>query len=72
MKPIEKSRSDYFQEYAAQCPDKPFLFDEGRRYTVRDAYRAASAIGSRRYAYGIRAGSAAALSSPVPGRGVGT
>lgn len=61
MKPIEKSILEYFQEYAAQCPDKRFLFDEGRCYTVGDAYREAAAIGSRLYAYGVRAGSAVAL-----------
>ena len=61
MKPIEKSISEYFQEYAAQCPDKRFLFDEGRRYTVEEAYREALAIGNRLYAYGIKAGSTVAL-----------
>lgn len=61
MKPIEKSIFEYFEEYAAQCPDKRFLFDEGRCYTVGDAYREATAIGNRLYAYGVRAGSAAAL-----------
>ena len=61
MKPIEKSILEYFQEYAAQCPDKRFLFDEERCYTVEAAYREAAAIGNRLYAYGVRAGSAAAL-----------
>ena len=61
MKPIEKSILEYFQEYAAQCPDKRFLFDENRRYTVEGAYREAAAIGNRLYAYGVRAGSAVAL-----------
>lgn len=61
MKPVEKSILEYFQEYAAQCPDKRFLFDEGRCYTVEDAYRETVAIGSRLYAYGVRAGSAVAL-----------
>ena len=61
MKPIEKSILEYFEEYAAQCPDKRFLFDEGRCYTVEGAYREAAAIGNRLYAYGIKAGSAVAL-----------
>ena len=61
MKPIEKSISEYFQEYASQCPDKRFLFDEDRCYTVEGAYREAAAIGSRLYACGVRAGSAVAL-----------
>lgn len=61
MKAIEKSILEYFQEYAAQCPDKRFLFDEGRSYTVEEAYRGAVAIGNQLYAYGVRAGSAVAL-----------
>ena len=61
MKPIEKSILDYFQEYAAQCPDKRFLFDEGRCYTVAGAYQEAAAIGSRLTAYGVRAGCTVAL-----------
>lgn len=61
MKPIEKSIEEYFQEYTAQCPDKRFLFDEGRCYTVEGAYREAAAIGNRLYSYGIGAGSAVAL-----------
>ena len=61
MKPIEKSILEYFQEYAWECGEKRFLFDEGRCYTVEGAYREAEAIGSRLYAYGVRAGSAVAL-----------
>ena len=61
MKPIEKSILEYFQEYAAQCPDKRFLFDENRSYTVEGAYREAAAIGNRLYTYGVRVGSAVAL-----------
>ena len=61
MKPIEKSILEYFQEYAAECGNRRFLFDEGRCYTVGDAYREAVAIGNRLYAFGIKAGSAVAL-----------
>ena len=61
MNPIEKSIFEYFKEFAAQCPDKRFLFDEGRCYTIEGAYRESVAIGNRLYAYGVRAGSAAAL-----------
>ena len=61
MKPIEKSILEYFREYAAECGDKRFLFDENRCYTVEGACRAAAAIGSRLHAYGVRAGSAVAL-----------
>lgn len=61
MRPIEKSILEYFREYAAQCPDKRFLFDETRCYTVEEAYREAAAIGNRLYACGVRAGSAVAL-----------
>lgn len=61
MTPIEKSILEYFQEYAAQCPDKRFLFDEGRCYTVEGAYRESVTIGNRLHAYGVSAGSAVAL-----------
>lgn len=61
MKPIEKSILEYFQEYAAECGDRRFLFDEGRCYTVEEAYRETLVIGNQLYAYGIRAGSTAAL-----------
>lgn len=61
MKPIEKSIFEYFEEFAAQCPDRPFLFDENRSYTVLQAYQEAIAIGNRLYANGIRSGSTVAL-----------
>ena len=61
MKPIEKSILEYFEEYAVQCPDKRFLFDENRCYTVGDAYREAVAVGNRLAACGVREGSAVAL-----------
>ena len=61
MRPIEKSIFEYFQEYAAQCPDKRFLFDERRCYSVIDAYWEAIAIGNQLYATGVREGSAVAL-----------
>ena len=61
MKPIEKSIFEYFREYAAECKDRRFLFDESRCYTVEDAYQEAIAIGNLLYAYGIRAGSVVAL-----------
>ena len=61
MRPIEKGIFEYFREYAAECGDKRFLFDENRCYTVEGAYRAAVAIGNRLYACGVREGSAVAL-----------
>lgn len=61
MKPIEKSILEYFQEYASECGNRRFLFDEGRCYTVEDAYRETVAIGNRLCAYGIKTGSTVAL-----------
>lgn len=61
MKPIEKSIFEYFEEFAAQCPDRRFLFDENRSYTVLQAYQGAIALGNCLYASGIRAGSTVAL-----------
>lgn len=61
MKPIEKSIFEYFREYAAECRDQRFLFDESRCYTVEGAYQEAVTIGNRLYAYGIGASSIVAL-----------
>lgn len=61
MKPIEKGIFAYFQEYSQQFPDKPFLFDEARIYSVRDAFWASIAIGNHLHDFGITQGSKVAL-----------
>lgn len=61
MIPIEKSIFEYFHEYAIQCPEKRFLFDENRTYSVADAYQEAVTIGNQLFTYGIREGSTVAL-----------
>ena len=61
MKPIEKSIFSYFEAFAAECPDRQFLFDENRSYTVAEAFRESIAIGNRLFAWGIRSGTPVAL-----------
>ena len=61
MIPIEKSIFEYFHEYAIQCPEKRFLFDENRTYSVADAYHETVTIGNQLFTYGIREGSTVAL-----------
>ena len=61
MKPIEKSISDYFREFARDSGNRRFLFDEQRCYTVAEAYHESVAIANQLYCYGVKAGSAAAL-----------
>ena len=61
MNPIEKSIFDYFHEFAAQCSEKTFLFDEERSYSVSAAYQACVSIGNQLFHYGFRAGSSAVL-----------
>lgn len=58
---VEKSIFAYFQEYAAQCGNDRFLFDETRSYTAEETFREAIAIGNRLYGYGVRGGSLVAL-----------
>ena len=61
MQPIEKSIFSYFEAFATECPDRLFLFDEHRRYTVAEAFRASVVLGNRLYNCGIRSGSSVAL-----------
>jgi len=61
MKPIEKSIFSYFEDFAAECPDRLFLFDETRSYTVEEAFRESVAIGNRLFTCGIRSGTPVAL-----------
>ncbi len=61
MKPIERSIFSYFEAFAAECPDRRFLFDENRSYTVAQAFHESVAIGNRLFACGIRSGTPVAL-----------
>ena len=61
MNPIERSIFSYFEAFAAECPNRLFLFDENRTYTVGEAFRASVAIGNRLYDCGIRSGSSVVL-----------
>ena len=61
MQPIEKSIFSYFEAFATECPDRLFLFDEHRRYTVAEAFRASVVLGNRLYNCGIRSGSSVTL-----------
>lgn len=61
MLPIEKSIGAYFRDFADQCGERRFLFDEARCYTVRQAYDETIAIGNRLYQFGIREGTTVAL-----------
>ena len=61
MTPIEKSIYSYLQEFAADHPQRRFLFDETRCYTVDETYREAIAIGNQLYAAGVREGTMVAL-----------
>lgn len=61
MKPIEKSIFAYFEEFSAECPDRRFLFDENRSYTVAGAYAEAVSIANQLESCGVRRGSIVAL-----------
>ena len=61
MKPIEKSIFAYLKDYMEISPEKRFLFDEERSFTVAQAYQEVIAIGNRLFSLGIREGSAVAL-----------
>lgn len=61
MKPITKSIFEYFREYADQCPEKRFLFDENRTYNVKAAYQEAISIGNQLFAMGVQESSTVAL-----------
>ena len=61
MKPIEKSIFEYFCQFAEECGQRRFLFDEERSYTVIQAYQETIAIGNRLHALGVREGSTVAL-----------
>jgi len=61
MNPIEKSIFDYFHEFSVQCPDKAFLFDEDRTYSVSEAYQACISIGNQLFHFGLSEGNSAIL-----------
>ena len=61
MKPIETSIFAYLKNYMEISPEKRFLFDEERSFTVAQAYQEVIAIGNRLFSLGIREGSAVAL-----------
>ena len=61
MKPIAKSIFEYFREYADQCPEKRFLFDENRTYSVKEAYQEAISIGNQLFAMGVQESSTIVL-----------
>ncbi len=61
MIPVERSICDYFRDYLQTSPGKPFLFDETRCYSVREAFYEAVAIGNRLYGFGVRRGHHVAL-----------
>ncbi len=61
MKPIEKTIYDYFLDYATASPEKPFLFDEARRLSVRGALWTFTDIANRLHDLGIRQGTRVAL-----------
>lgn len=61
MAAVEKCIFEYFRAYAAECGQDLYLFDEGRRYTVEEAFRESISIGNRLYDLGIREGSLVAL-----------
>ena len=63
MAGVEKSIFEYFEAYAAERGGDLFLFDEERRYTVRETFREAVAIGNRLHDFGVRPGSLAVLRS---------
>ena len=63
MAAVEKTIFEYFEEYATECGDDLFLFDEERRYTVGETFREAVAIGNRLHEFGVRQGSLVALRS---------
>ncbi len=61
MANVEKNIFRYFEEYAAQCGDDLFLFDEERRYTVSETFHEAIAIGNQLMERGIGVGNLVAL-----------
>ena len=61
MLPVEKSILSFLEDYVAHSPDKTFLFDEERSFTVAQTYDKVIAIGNRLFSLGVREGSTAAL-----------
>ena len=61
MAAVEKCIFEYFRQYAADCGQELYLFDENRRYTVDDTFCEAITIGNRLYELGVRDGTLVAL-----------
>lgn len=61
MATVEKCFYAYFEQYAAQCGSNPFLFDEGRRFSVDETFHEVIAIGNRLHDFGVRQGNLVAL-----------
>ena len=61
MTPIEKSIFAYLKDYMEISPNKRFLFDETRSFTVAQVYQEVIALGNQLFCYGIREGSTVAL-----------
>lgn len=61
MKSIEKTIYSYLVDYVKTSPDKLFLADENKSYTVEQAYKEINGLANELYYDGVRADSMVAL-----------
>ena len=61
MATVNQTIFEYFASYAEERPDDLFLFDEERRYSVRETFHEAIAIGNHLHDLGVTEGSLVAL-----------
>ena len=58
---IEKSLYAHFKEFAKDCKNQRFVFDEDRSYTASEAFNEIIAIANNLYDYGVKEGSLVAF-----------